>query len=191
MGSQIFGVERMAQIKITKNIVVGFIVLIMLLAVIIIVLKAKLYTITTNQPDLYQIKLVNTADDNYAKQIKVSPGKYSVLVKGPLFIQPETVDIGIFGKQIIDVASYESERGVDQVIQEKLKDYDIFYAVVSDCQEIESYTFICQYYRASSIKAVQAKYENYKWVLETDESKLTSETAKQRFQEIVKRNIQR
>jgi len=181
----------MAQIKLTKNMVFGIIFLLILLVVIFIVLNAKLSTITTNQPDLYQVKVADTKNENYGKQIKAKPGKYTILVKGPFFTQPETVEVGLFEKNIIDVASFESERGVEQVIQEKLKDYDIFYAVVSDCQEIENYNFVCQYYRASAINAVQAQYINYDWVLETDEAKINNEAVKQRFQEIEKRNIQR
>ena len=181
----------MAQIKLTKNIFIFIIFILIFLAGILFVLNAKLSTITTNQPDLYQVKFADTAEASYAKQIKVNPGQYSILVKGQLFIQPETVEISLLEKNVIDVASYENERGVDQVIQEKLKDYDIFYAVVSDCQEIESYNFVCQYYRASSVKAVQAQYKNYNWIIETDESKIINQTAKQRFQEIAKRNVQR
>lgn len=160
------------------------IVLFLLFVVMVIIfLNSRFSTITTDQPEIYQVKLTDEANESYASQIKVKPGKYTVLVKGPFFTQPETINISLLQTKKIDISSYEnSERGMEQVLEERLKDYGIFYTTVNECQEIEKLYYACQYSRASSTKAVEAKYTNYKWVLQLDESKITNEAVLKFFE---------
>jgi hypothetical protein len=182
----------MAQINLNKKIIGISILMITIVVCVLIVLNAKLSTITTSQPDLYKVMLANDINEDYSTKIKVNQGKYVINIRGPFFNETQEISVGLLNKKVIDVPSYqESERGIEEVIQEKLKDYDIFYAEVSDCQPVSELHFVCAYYRASSVRAVEAKYDNYNWTLNTDESKVTDQIIKNRFLEINARNNQR
>jgi hypothetical protein len=165
----------MAQIKLTKKMSISIILFLLFVVIVIVFLNSRSSTVTTDQPEIYQVKLADEANESYASQIKVKPGKYTILVKGPFFTQPETINIGLLQTKKIDTPSYEnSERGIEQVLEERLKDYGIFYTTVNECQEIEKLYFACRYHRASSTNAIEAKYTNYKWILQSDESKITN-----------------
>lgn len=162
-----------------------------IVVIFVVILNSKLSTITTNQPNLYQVKLVDISNQQYDEKIKVPSGRYQVSIQGPYNTQPEIVEVGFLRTKTIDMGPLYSERGVDQVIEERLKDYGIFYTEVSDCQEIETLYFVCQYYRASSIKPVEARYLNHEWEIKTDIAQISNPVAQNRFNEILSRNSHR